>query len=306
MSSVSSDPADQPVRDEPKPTAESLQAKPQEDINGRITGDDESQNNATDNDSDKSNENNESNKDNEDIQPVEIFQETPLHAFLRSLEASGNRNANRDAPDNASASVKDEAVDAIVDITEDVHHDNTGDIKPESLSGAVADDEVIHDAGATVEAATHTADTATANDPVPVEVDILPAALEKDLISHINVRSDILPRQTPLHIAVDKGLTKITRRLLGAGADVNAKDDNDVQPLHIAVDNVDTDLIKLLLSQDARTNGPDRDGWTLLHYASSYEQDPEIFQRLLALDRDFIDHAENFTHWTPLNRATCL
>ncbi|KAH0426237.1 hypothetical protein CcaCcLH18_10466 [Colletotrichum camelliae] len=287
MSSVSDDSGHQPLDNDGGTIGGFLKANPQGEVDEQANRDEESHDNAADNQSNKNDEVNENNKDDNNSPPIEPDHETPLHQFLRSLEVADN--------DNASVSVGDEAVDAAVGIPDDAHHDNTRDVNLGNLAETIANDEVVD---------THAADTATGNVAVPVEGDNLPVDLEKDLSLYVNVRSPIPPGQTPLHIAVDKGHTKIIIRLLDEGADINAMDYNNVRPLHVAVDNKNSSLIELLLDRGAVTSGPDLDKWTLLHYASSYEQNPDIFQRLLALDHQYINQEEDFTRWTPLNRAT--
>ncbi|KAK1847346.1 alkyl hydroperoxide reductase thiol specific antioxidant mal allergen [Colletotrichum chrysophilum] len=123
------------------------------------------------------------------------------------------------------------------------------------------------------------------------------------LREEVNVPSLQPPHQTPLHVALRKDLNKITKQLIEAGADVNALDENGVQPLHIACDNGNTELIKLLLDKRATTRGPDQDGWCLLHYASYYDIDADLLERLIEVDRNNLNHKESFEGWTPINRA---
>ncbi|KAH9238216.1 hypothetical protein K456DRAFT_1827065 [Colletotrichum gloeosporioides 23] len=127
--------------------------------------------------------------------------------------------------------------------------------------------------------------------------------LEETLREEINVSSLEPPNPTALHIALAKGLNKIAEQLIGAGANVNALDENGVQPLQIACDNGNTDLIKLLLDNGATTRGPDRDGWCLLHYASYYDMDADLLERLIEVDRNNLNHKESCQGWTPINRA---
>ncbi|KAF4421547.1 Ankyrin repeat and protein kinase domain-containing protein 1 [Colletotrichum fructicola] len=132
----------------------------------------------------------------------------------------------------------------------------------------------------------------------------LPEYLEETLEDDVNVRSLWFPHSTPLHIAIQKGRVKICERLISAGADINARDDDGVQPLHTACWYGNSDLIRLLLDKKAGTTGPDSDGWCLLHYASFYDLEPALLDRLIEVDREYLNNKERFEGWTPVSRAT--
>ena len=57
--------------------------------------------------------------------------------------------------------------------------------------------------------------------------------------------------------------------LLGKGADVNAKADNDLTPLHYNAFQGNSEITRLLIAKGAVVNAVDADGSTPLHYASS-------------------------------------
>lgn len=61
----------------------------------------------------------------------------------------------------------------------------------------------------------------------------------------------------PLHFAAAKGLTKIAKALLDAGADVNAAAEYDRTPLHCAIRHGRTDMVRLLLEREADPNAED-------------------------------------------------
>ncbi|KAJ0299048.1 hypothetical protein Brms1b_013229 [Colletotrichum noveboracense] len=202
-------------------------------------------------------------------------QETRLLLFLKGL-GNSNNIADGAVSNLVPISSNDAASEAAIN---DVHIET-------SLN--IADDTA---ADATIRAMIDDPDVALRPD------------LEETLREEINVSSLEPPNPTALHIALAKGLNKIAEQLIGAGANVNALDENGVQPLQIACDNGNTDLIKLLLDNGATTRGPDRDGWCLLHYASYYDMDADLLERLIEVDRNNLNHKESCQGWTPINRA---
>ena len=87
-------------------------------------------------------------------------------------------------------------------------------------------------------------------------------------------RGSILPHirsfshLTALHIAAQNGSLEIARRLITAGADVNAADYEGSCPLQLAATMDHDKVVKLLLEHGANADHQDADGRTALHYAA--------------------------------------
>lgn len=75
--------------------------------------------------------------------------------------------------------------------------------------------------------------------------------------------------QTPLHIAVKKGLDENVGMLFRAlmEPDVDARDKDGMTPLHYAAEFEDTNILHFLLLKEANPNIQDKDGETPLHIA---------------------------------------
>lgn len=71
----------------------------------------------------------------------------------------------------------------------------------------------------------------------------------------------------PLHSAVAAGNVFITELLLRCGADVNARQQQDVTPLHAAAHNKNVALVTMLLAAGANKNLVSQDGKSAWHYA---------------------------------------
>jgi ankyrin repeat protein len=70
---------------------------------------------------------------------------------------------------------------------------------------------------------------------------------------------DELGERTPLHLAVANGSPQVAAELLAAGADVNSQDANGMTPLKIAVQNANEPLVELLLQAGSETTF---EGWS--------------------------------------------
>ena len=73
--------------------------------------------------------------------------------------------------------------------------------------------------------------------------------------------------------------------LLDSGADVNAKDENDMTALHWAASGGNEELVELLISKGADVNAKEEVGWTPLHYAAAMNH-KAIAELLLAKGAD--------------------
>lgn len=67
---------------------------------------------------------------------------------------------------------------------------------------------------------------------------------------------------TPLHFAVMFGHTEAAVALLDAGADINARNQDDATPLHMAAFFCRKDLVEILLTRGADASATDRHGDT--------------------------------------------
>lgn len=103
---------------------------------------------------------------------------------------------------------------------------------------------------------------------------------------------------TPLHWAVFEGNLDEARRLIKAGADVNAPTDFGIRPLHLAADNSNRAMIELLLKSGAEPHAANPEGETALHLVAR-SGDVEA-ARLLLKARASVDARETWGGQTPL------
>lgn len=108
--------------------------------------------------------------------------------------------------------------------------------------------------------------------------------------------------ETPLHIAAFGGQIDEVRRLLEAGADVNARTRSQGTPLHwaLAGDQVNPDILSVLVEHGADVNAQNNMGNTPLHFASFTGNVPAA-QRLLDLGADLA--LTDIMNQTPIDRA---
>lgn len=108
--------------------------------------------------------------------------------------------------------------------------------------------------------------------------------------------------ETPLHLAAFGGQIDEVRRLLEAGADVNARTQFQGTPLHwaLAGDQVNPDILSVLVEHGADVNAQNNMGNTPLHFASFTGNVPAA-QRLLDLGAD--PTLTDSMNQTPIHRA---
>ena len=104
----------------------------------------------------------------------------------------------------------------------------------------------------------------------------------------------------PLHDASSEGNIPEVKRLLKAGADVNAKDEYGYMPLLFAISNGHVEVVKVLLSAGADVNARHGDGKPPLSYAISKDK-AEVVKVLLSAGADV--NAEDNDGQTPLDWA---
>jgi len=107
--------------------------------------------------------------------------------------------------------------------------------------------------------------------------------------------------RTPLMIALDKGYEKIAQYLIGAGANVNAKNKDGWTPLMTASRYGHINIAQNLINAKADVNIKKNDGWTALMLAS-YNGYKDIAQMLIDAGADV--NAKNKYGWTALMLAS--
>ncbi|KAL6352541.1 hypothetical protein LRP88_14311 [Fusarium phalaenopsidis] len=110
-------------------------------------------------------------------------------------------------------------------------------------------------------------------------------------------------QETALHMAVQKGFSKMARQLLTAGAEVNIKNGNGELPLHAACEYGNQQLVEILLENDADPERMDASGNYPLHSAVVRGFEATVVRGLFGPGGFVINKPVGGTHWTPLNKA---
>ena len=123
----------------------------------------------------------------------------------------------------------------------------------------------------------------------------------------INAGADVNAKDnygwTPLSCASKNGNLDVVIALMGAGADVNAKakDDHCIIPLHLASNNGHTDIVTALINIGADINAKTKDKSTPLHSASIAGR-TDIVIALINAGADV--NSKRNDGWTPLHSAS--
>ena len=104
-----------------------------------------------------------------------------------------------------------------------------------------------------------------------------------------------------LHVAVGNENLAVIEALIEAGADLEARGDDDHTPLHVAVGNENLAVIEALLNAGADPMARDDNGRTPLHVAARDSGNPVVIQALLAAGAEVDARADG--DWTPLHVA---
>lgn len=103
-------------------------------------------------------------------------------------------------------------------------------------------------------------------------IDAAEAGNEREVTRLLNAGADVNAQNdegdSALHTAVWEGHVSIVQLLLKQGALINAQNENGETPLHWAAEKGLFDIVSLLLEQRASVNAKDKDGQTPLHYAA--------------------------------------
>ena len=110
-------------------------------------------------------------------------------------------------------------------------------------------------------------------------------------------------KNTPLHLASEDGDMDRVQTLLAAGADPNAKGENEESPLFHAVYEGHTEVTRMLLASGADPNAESQFIYGPLHQAAYRRGSTEIMQMLLEAGAD-PNVAAQFEHTMPLHIAS--
>ncbi len=127
------------------------------------------------------------------------------------------------------------------------------------------------------------------------------AAVKKLIAAGANVNARNANGERPLHSASRKGHEVIAAKLIAAGAHVNAADVNGETPLHMASRKGYEGIVAKLIAAGANINAKDDDGWRPLHWGS-HEGREVIVAKLIAAGANV--NARNDVGETPLHLAS--
>ena|SRR6185312_6735694 len=111
--------------------------------------------------------------------------------------------------------------------------------------------------------------------------------------------------RTPLHYAAADGRLDEVLRLLAAGTDANARDDNEWSPLHFATQSNSADITKALLGAGAKIDVQDSHGNTPLSRAVFCSRGDGAVIKLLR-DAGADPYVANDSGVTPLSLARTI
>lgn len=90
---------------------------------------------------------------------------------------------------------------------------------------------------------------------------------------------------TSLHLAVKQEHLPVVKLLIGHGADINAKEKDDIAPLHLAVQTGNLNMVRLLVKHHAHVKTIDANGKKPIDYAKSSRKD-EIVRFLSQYEKE--------------------
>lgn len=137
------------------------------------------------------------------------------------------------------------------------------------------------------------------DDPKIIESAVIDAGRE-DLIEKLMENESVGLERTPLHIAAGLGNLKEVKRIIGRGADVNARDKEGITPLFMALLEKKADVANILLEQNIDVNIADKDGTIPLSLAAGLG-DELLVNRIISAGSK-INHQEK-DGWSPLHYA---
>ncbi|KAM0231231.1 hypothetical protein ACHAPO_008609 [Fusarium lateritium] len=113
-------------------------------------------------------------------------------------------------------------------------------------------------------------------------------------------------KTTLLHVAANRGFSRMAQQLIEKGADVNAQDDKNDQPLHIACYTANDELVKVLLrAGDYKPQLNDYGRYPVHEFHDTSEALlSETMRRLCDSMSSLINTKETSSGWTPINKAT--